>query len=481
MSAILELGNVISAAEVHSGAEANSEPATCRSRCSIEKSRSNDVEDSKYIELEALAVRPGDATPAGEESSPGSRSPTKNPAMKWKARVHFYSLCFVLFLAGWDGGTSGPLIPRIQAFYHVNFVVVSLIFVMNCIGFLLGAGMNVYMTERFGFGKLMDVGISGSIGQLIGYAMMAPAPPFPVLCIAFLINGWGIALQDAQSNSYVASLSENSSSKMGVMHALYGFGAVCSPFSATQFAQMPRHWSFHFFVSLGIALINTAILIFVFRGKNQDECLHEIGEAAMERGASEDNKYKQIFNQKVVHLLAFFSLVYVGIEITIGGWTVTYIIDQRHGGASSGYVSTGFFGGLTLGRVALLWVNEKVGEHLIIFIYTLLALGLELVVWLVPSLIGDAIAVSFVGFVLGPMYPILMNETGRLISPWLLTGSIGWIASFGFAGSALFPFITGALASKFGIVSLQPLLIILMAAMLVLWALVPKGSRRRTE
>lgn len=83
--------------------------------------------------------------------------------------------------------------------------------------------------------------------------------------------------------------------------------------------------------------------------------------------------------------------------------------------------------------------------------------SLELIVWLVPSLIGDAIAVSFVGFVLGPMYPILMNETGRLIPPWLLTGSIGWIASFGFAGSALFPFITGALAQKFGIVSLQPL------------------------
>ena len=27
-----------------------------------------------------------------------------------------------------------------------------------------------------------------------------------------------------------------------------------------------------------------------------------------------------------------------------------------------------------------------------------------------------------------------MNETGRLLPPWLLTGSIGWIASFGFSG-----------------------------------------------
>ena len=92
-----------------------------------------------------------------------------------------------------------------------------------------------------------------------------------------------------------------------------------------------------------------------------------------------------------------------------------------------------------------------------VFLYFYLPFRLELIVWLVPSLVGDAIAVSFVGFFFGPMYPILMNESGRVLHPWLLTGSIGWIASFGFTGSALFPFITGALASRFGIVSLQPL------------------------
>lgn len=59
------------------------------------------------------------------------------------------------------------------------------------------------------------------------------------------------------------------------------------------------------------------------------------------------------------------------------GWIVTYMIHVRHGGPSSGYISTGFFGGkhaiinvnksnsnrtrgLTVGRVAFLWVNKKV-------------------------------------------------------------------------------------------------------------------------
>lgn len=83
--------------------------------------------------------------------------------------------------------------------------------------------------------------------------------------------------------------------------------------------------------------------------------------------------------------------------------------------------------------------------------------SLELVVWLVPSLIGGAVAVSLVGVLLGPIYPILMNHSARILPHWLLTGSIGWIAGFGQAGSAFLPFLTGVVASRKGIWALQPL------------------------
>ena len=65
----------------------------------------------------------------------------------------------------------------------------------------------------------------------------------------------------------------------------------------------------------------------------------------------------------------------------------------------------------------------QVGERRVLFIYALLAIGFELVVWLVPSLIGDAVSVSIVGLLLGPMYPITMNHAGRVLPAWLLTGN----------------------------------------------------------
>ncbi|KAF9653480.1 MFS general substrate transporter [Thelephora ganbajun] len=391
---------------------------------------------------------------------------------KW-LEVQYACLCLALFLAGWNDGTNGPLIPRIQRHYNVNFTLVSLIFIANCVGFVGGATANVILTYKVGFGKVS----SNYHPAAIAYGIQAPAPPFPFFVLAPALNGFGMAVQDAQANGYVASLDNHKEVRMGILHAIYGLGAFSAPLVSTQFSTM-RHWSYHYFSSLGLAVTSAVLAVVIFRFKTQEECLLEIGQHPEETESGEHSAYRQIFRLRAVHLMAFFILIYVGVEVTIGGWIVTYIIHVRGGGPTSGYISSGFFGGLTFGRVALLWVNSKViGERRAIFLYTLLALGLEVVIWRVPSLIGNAVTISIVGVLLGPIYPIVMNHAARILPHLLLTGSIGWIAGLGQAGSAAIPFITGALAASSGIWTLHPLLIGMIGLLLVLWALVP-GKKR---
>lgn len=111
---------------------------------------------------------------------------------------------------------------------------------------------------------------------------------------------------------------------------------MASPLIATQFSHI-HHWSFHFLVSLGIAISNTIVLCVVFRFKSQDgkssaaassfnpliisllECLVEIGQPIGDQGMDDKSKFRQILSHKTVQLLAFFILVYVGVEVTIGG------------------------------------------------------------------------------------------------------------------------------------------------------------------
>ena len=64
--------------------------------------------------------------------------------------------------------------------------------------------------------------IPGAGCQVVAYAIQAPAPPFPVLVLFACVNGFGMAIQDAQSNGYVAVMKHNPNRKMGALHAVYG-------------------------------------------------------------------------------------------------------------------------------------------------------------------------------------------------------------------------------------------------------------------
>ncbi|KAH7343201.1 major facilitator superfamily domain-containing protein [Rhizoctonia solani] len=428
--------------------------------------------DHEAVEMSTL--RDGVAATSGSTiQAPEVPAWTMSLRNEW---IAISACCECMFLGGWNDATTGPLLPTIQNYYQVGFVVVSMLFVSSFVGFISAAVLNIHLSDRLGFGKVI---LSGGVLQVLAYSVLSPAPPFPVLCIAYFLNGFGRALQNAQANGFIAQLPNNPSSKMGLLHATYGIGAFIAPLVATQFAQLPR-WSFHYLCSLGIALLNSSVLLFVFKLRR----LHEVtGAPETNVGLlqNEGSKYKDIFSSRAVQLLALFAWVYVGTEVTIGGWIVTFIVEVRGGGASAGYITSGFFGGLTLGRVVFLWVNKKVGEHRMIYIYCLLAIGLELVVWLVPDIIGDALAVSFVGLLLGPMYPIVIHMTSNVVPRRILTGSIGWIASFGQAGSAAFPFMTGALAQKYGVKVLQPLLIGMMSALIVIWTMAPTSPQRRGD
>ena len=48
-----------------------------------------------------------------------------------------------------------------------------------------------------------------------------------------------------------------------------GFGALVSPFVANHFAHV-EHWSYMYLTSIGVAFLNTILLVSVFRFKTQD-------------------------------------------------------------------------------------------------------------------------------------------------------------------------------------------------------------------
>ncbi|KAI0265899.1 MFS general substrate transporter [Gloeopeniophorella convolvens] len=431
--------------------------------CSPTKSAA--VNSPENIALAELTRR----STTDELGLPSTQTSPASQSIKWRTRLHLATFCLTMFLLGWNDGSLGPLIPRIQSAYHVNFLVVSLIFVSNCVGIIVGVLLNVYLTKKFGFGKIISL---GSLVALATCCIQAPAPPFPVFVLSYALGGFGTALQEAHSNGYILSL-KNPSSRLGLAHSFYGVGSLVAPFLATKFAQLPR-WSFQYLASAGISFVNAIMLAAVFRLRSQDECMAEIGESPGESDTSHDNLYLQIFRRKSIHFFGLFMFAYVGVFSAIGGWIVSYVINVRSGGPSSGYISSGFFGGIALGPLSLLWLTQKLGNRKAVLLYMILSIGLELIVWLVPSLITGGVCISLIGLILGPIYPITMNEASKVLPRWLITSAMGWLSAFAMTGSAVVPFAAGLLAQEKGLWTLQPLLVSMMTVMVGLWIIIPR-------
>jgi fucose permease len=63
----------------------------------------------------------------------------------------------------------------------------------------------------------------------------------------------------------------------------------------------------------------------------------------------------------------------------------------RHGDPSKvGYVTSGFWAGLTIGRFVLTHFTARVGEKRFVFALTIGCLAFQLLVWFVPNIIGEA-------------------------------------------------------------------------------------------
>lgn len=140
----------------------------------------------------------------------------------------------------------------------------------------------------------------------------------------------------------------------------------------------------------------------------------------------------------------------------------------------SGMTATGFWLGITVGRVTLGFITPRIGEGLAVSIYLIIAMSLELIFWLVPQFIVSAVAISLIGFFIGPMFPAGIVAATKLLPRELHVAAIGFAAAVGGGGAALLPFAVGAVAQARGVQTLQPIVLALLAVLLAIWLSLPR-------
>ncbi|KAF2180048.1 MFS general substrate transporter [Zopfia rhizophila CBS 207.26] len=401
------------------------------------------------------------------------------PMNKWRVLC----CCLIYFGNGFNDAAPGALIPYMETHYHIGYAVMSLIFVGNATGFIVAAFFTNTMLHWLGRAKCLIV---AELIMLAAYIMLVTTPPYPVVIVAFFLLGYGLATNLALNNVFCANL-HPPTAILGAAHGSYGVGGIVAPIIATVMVSKGDIWSRFYFIPLALRVFCISFAGWAFWSYKEDSpnTLLRALERTASRQATGEEAESKLYNLKlalksrVTIFGALFIFAYQGAEVSISGWVISFLINYRDGDpARVGYVTAGFWAGITLGRFVLTHAAPKIGEKN--FVVGLIAgtMAFQLLAWLIPNVIGGAVAVAFLGLLLGPVYPCAQTIFSRLMPRHVQTTSIGFISGAGSSGGAVAPFTTGILAQAAGTYILHPVCIGLYVVMLACWFVLPRVRKR---
>lgn len=305
---------------------------------------------------------------------------------------------------------------QLESFYHLNYTTVSLLFISPVAGFITSTLANHSVHERFG---QRGIALIGGSCHIVAYAIASIHPPFPALVIVYNLVGLGSGTKQAAWNSYVGGM-QNPNELLGLLHGFYGAGATIMPSVASSlFTKRGWQWYMIYYPLLGLAALDMAFSLCTFanqggrsyREKNEIRP-REHPQQPVPSPEQRRNVFSRCFisikrsqtalclRQKVVFLGSAFLLSYVGSEVAIGGWMVTFLTKTRHGTTfASGIATSGFWAGLTVGRFVLGFATARLFKSvkLAVSCYLGLSIVMQLLFWLIPNFIASAISAAFLG------------------------------------------------------------------------------------
>jgi len=397
----------------------------------------------------------------------------------WDPYMNRFRLLFVCALNLGNGmvdSAAGALIPYMEKYYNIEYGVVSLIFVGQSIGFILSAVLLEHSRAKLGRAKTIAL---GQTLMILGCIPLVCNAPWVVNVLSFILIGYGLAASVAMGNIFCGGL-QNSTFHLGLFHGSYGIGGTTGPLIATAMMTIAQTiWSRFYLIPLGFAVFTLGGSLWAFWNFEKEQS--PAARAAESPVVAESVILGMVraLKTRIVLLGALFIFAYQGAEVSISGWVISFLINARGGDPSSvGYVSSGFWAGITLGRFLLSGPAQRIGEKRFVYFSTIMALLFQVLVWAVPNVVTNAVAVSIVGLMLGPIYPCCAAVFMRKLPRSERLSGMATISASGSLGGAMAPFVTGLLAQAVGTFVLHPIVIFLFLVMLLCWWAIPAEEKR---
>jgi FHS family Na+ dependent glucose MFS transporter 1 len=229
---------------------------------------------------------------------------------------------------------------------------------------------------------------------------------------------------------------------MNGLHFFFGLGAFISPIIIAQTVLISGDITWAYWA---LALLILPTILWLVRLPSPT--LPEVSTVSIEHV---NNNLTGPSKSTLITLIALFFFLFVGAEVSFGGWIFTYTTTLNLGNATSAaYLTSAYWGALTLGRLLTIPVAIHLRPRTILLVdligclvsilFILLKSNSTTVLW---------IGTLGMGFFMASMFPTLFSLAGRRMQ---ITGRItGWFFVGVGAGGMIVPWVIGQLFETIG-------------------------------
>ena len=377
-------------------------------------------------------------------------------------------------LVGVNAGATGVLLPAQISDYRVSKTAIGSTFFTGSAGFVLASLLAGVMIHRLGMRMTMVFG--ATVTAVAGF-YVATRPPFAAFVLVGIATGFGAGVAESAFQAFVVGL-PGSTGLLNRLHAFFGVGALLGPLLATWILGFAS-WRTVWFV---LATTQVPLVVAIWATYPRHETAADEPPAA-EEPASQRSRglLATALRERSVLLGAALLAVYVGLEISMGNWGFSYLVQARgEHRLLAGYTVSGYWLGLTLGRFLISPFAARIGASAANMTFGCLA-GVTAVAALTWVLPGAASIPGFVllGFFLGPIFPAAMAMVPNVTPARLVPTAIGVMNAGSVVGGSALPWLAGAIGQGTGAWTLLPFALTLAVVTMAIWWLIvtPRGQR----
>lgn len=348
-----------------------------------------------------------------------------------------------MFSEGLLAAMLGPTLPSLAEHSSVDLSMVSILFPAKSVGVMIGSFFGGRLYDRVNPHRLM-AGILFVMTIII--ALVPAVSSVWLLAFGLLVLGAMEGSLDTGGNTLtIWEHGEKVPPYMNALHFFYGLGAFVSPLIIAGALRNTADVNLAFWIMAAIFL---PIAIFIFRIPSPPA-----------QKSIEEARVAKLDTPLIVLVGAFFFL-FVGAELSFGNWIYTFAKESGIGSiTSSAYLTSFFWGALTLGRLVSIPIANRFKISDILLADLLCGIvSISVVLFFPGSVIAVWVGTFLTGFAFASVFPTMfslasanMPVTGK-VSGWLLFGSG--------AGGMVLPWIIGQLFESIGPqVTIQAILI----------------------